>query len=46
MEELVNEGIVKNIGLCNVGTSSLRDILSYSKVKPSVLQVEMHPYNT
>jgi diketogulonate reductase-like aldo/keto reductase len=46
MEELVSEGLVRNIGLCNVGTSMLRDIISYAKVKPSVLQVEMHPYNT
>lgn len=46
MEQLVEEGLVKNIGICNVGTSMLRDILSYAKVKPTVLQVEMHPYNT
>lgn len=46
MEELVAEGLVRNIGVCNVGTSTLRDILSYAKVKPTVLQVEMHPYNT
>ena len=46
MEQLVKDGLVKNIGLCNVGTSTLRDILSYAKVKPSVLQVELHPYNT
>lgn len=46
MEELVKEGLVKNIGMCNIGTSMLRDVLSYAKVKPAVLQVEMHPYNT
>lgn len=46
MEELVSEGLVRNIGFCNIGTSTLRDILSYAKVKPSVLQVELHPYNT
>ena len=46
MEELVAEGLVKNIGACNVGTSMLRDVLSYAKVKPAVLQVELHPYNT
>jgi len=46
MEELVSEGLVKNIGLCNTGVSMLRDILSYAKVKPTVLQVELHPYNT
>ena len=46
MEELVKEGLVKNIGCCNMGTTMLRDVLSYAKVKPSVLQVELHPYNS
>ena len=46
MEELVNKKLVRNIGFCNIGTSVLRDILSYAKVKPSVLQVELHPHNT
>ncbi len=44
MEELVREGLVRNIGVCNMGTSLLRDILNYATVKPTVLQVEMHPY--
>ena len=46
MEELVKEGLVKNIGCCNIGTSLLRDVLSYGKVKPTVLQIEIHPHNT
>jgi D-xylose reductase len=46
MEELVREGLVKNIGVCNMGTSLLRDVLSYAKIKPSVLQVELHPLNS
>lgn len=46
MEELVKLGLVKNIGVCNVGVGLLRDVLSYAKVKPSVLQVELHPYLT
>jgi diketogulonate reductase-like aldo/keto reductase len=44
MEELVKEGLVKAIGISNMGTVQIRDILSYAKVKPSVLQVENHPY--
>lgn len=43
MEELVAEGLVKNIGFCNIGCMMIRDVLSYAKVKPTVLQVEMHP---
>jgi len=46
MEDLVSKGLVKNIGFCNIGTTQLRDILSYAKVAPSVLQVELHPYNS
>jgi D-xylose reductase len=46
MEELVGAGLVKNIGVSNFGTSLLRDLLSYVKIPPAVLQVEMHPYLT
>jgi D-xylose reductase len=46
MEELAKEGLVKNIGCSNIGTTMLRDVLNYAEVKPAVLQVEMHPYNT
>jgi D-xylose reductase len=46
MEELVAAGLVKNIGVSNFGTSLLRDLLSYAKIQPAVLQVEMHPYLT
>jgi D-xylose reductase len=46
LEELVREGLVRNIGACNIGTSLLRDVLNYAKIKPSVLQVELHPYLT
>lgn len=37
MEALVDEGLVRNIGVCNVGTSLLRDVLNYARVKPTVL---------
>ena len=46
MEELVDAGLVKRIGVCNLGTSQIRDLLSYARIKPSVLQVELHPYLT
>jgi D-xylose reductase len=29
-----------------MGVSLIRDIMSYATIKPTVLQVEMHPYNT
>ncbi|MDA7915831.1 aldo/keto reductase [Verrucomicrobia bacterium] len=46
MEQLVKDGLVKNIGVCNVGTAQLQDMLNYATVPPSVLQVETHPYLT
>jgi D-xylose reductase len=44
MEDLVDQGLVRHIGICNFGTSLLRDLLSYARIKPSVLQVESHPF--
>ena len=44
MEELVRQGLVRNIGVSNVGSTKLVDILKYAKIKPAVLQNEMHPY--
>lgn len=46
MVELKQAGLVKNIGVCNFGVSLLRDLMASSSVKPSVLQVELHPYLT
>lgn len=46
MEELVQAGLVRNIGVCNFNIGLLRDMLSYAKIRPAVLQVEMHPYLT
>lgn len=46
MEELVDAGLVKNIGVCNLNISLLRDVLSYARIRPAVHQVELHPYLT
>lgn len=43
MEELISQGLVKNIGICNFNCSLIRDLLSYAKIRPSVLQIELHP---
>ena len=42
MESLKSSGKAKHIGVCNVMTSGLRDILSYATSPPEVLQVERH----
>jgi diketogulonate reductase-like aldo/keto reductase len=44
MEDLVEAGLVRNIGVCNFNVALLRDLLSYAKIPPAVLQVELHPY--
>jgi D-xylose reductase len=46
MEELVAAGLVKHIGVCNYNCPLLRDLLSYARIRPEVLQVELHPYLT
>ena len=44
MERLVQSGLVRTIGISNFCISLIRDLLSYASLRPSVLQVESHPY--
>jgi D-xylose reductase len=46
MEEVVAAGLIRDIGVCNFGTSLLRDLVSYATIRPSVLQIESHPLLT
>ncbi|MEM6691892.1 MAG: aldo/keto reductase, partial [Planctomycetota bacterium] len=46
MEELVEQGLVKHIGVCNFGVSLLRDLRSRARIQPAMLQIELHPYLT
>lgn len=46
MEGLVGEQLVRHIGVCNYTTGLLRDLLNYAEIRPTVLQVESHPYLT
>jgi D-xylose reductase len=46
MQDLVKDGLVKNIGVCNFNVSLIRDLLSYAEIPPAVLQVELHPHLT
>jgi D-xylose reductase len=43
MEALVEKGLCKNIGISNYSGGLIMDVLTYAKIKPAVLQVEMHP---
>uniref|UniRef100_H3CZP2 alcohol dehydrogenase (NADP(+)) n=1 Tax=Tetraodon nigroviridis TaxID=99883 RepID=H3CZP2_TETNG len=44
MEKLVEKGLVRSIGLSNFNSCQIDDILSVASIKPTVLQVESHPY--
>ncbi|MEM6818470.1 MAG: aldo/keto reductase [Pseudomonadota bacterium] len=46
MEQLVDDGLVKRIGVCNYNTGLIHDLMSYARIKPAMLQVESHPYLT
>jgi diketogulonate reductase-like aldo/keto reductase len=45
-EQLYDEGLIKNIGISNFSPGMILDVLSYARVKPSVFQGEIHPYNS
>jgi D-xylose reductase len=46
METLVDNGTALRIGVCNYNTGLMHDLLSYSRIKPAMLQIESHPYLT
>ena len=46
MEQLVEKGLTKRIGVCNYSTGLLHDLMSYARIKPAMLQIESHPYLT
>lgn len=44
METLVDRGICKAIGLSDVNLDQVREVFEQARIKPSVVQVESHPY--
>ncbi|XP_043563431.1 aldo-keto reductase family 1 member B1, partial [Chiloscyllium plagiosum] len=46
MESLVDEGLVKSIGVSENNISQLKRLLSVARKAPAVNQVELHPYLT
>ena len=46
MEDLADAGLTRNLGVCNMTTGFLRDLMAGARIPPAVLQVEMHPFLT
>ena len=46
MEALVDNSLVRNIGVCNYNSALMHDLMTYARIKPYALQIESHPYNT
>lgn len=44
MEKLVDDGLVKSIGISNFSCKKMDDLLSYARIQPAANQVEVHPY--
>jgi len=44
METAVQDGKCNAIGVANFRIDQMRELLSFATIKPSVLQIELHPY--
>ena len=46
LEQLQKEGLIRSIGVSNFNIEQVDRVLRESEVKPSVVQIEIHPYFT
>jgi alcohol dehydrogenase (NADP+) len=44
MENLVDEGLARAIGLSDVKLDAVKEIVANARIKPAIVQVESHPY--
>lgn len=44
MEELVDKGLAKHIGVSNFSKKKIENLLAEARIKPEANQVELHPY--
>ena len=45
MEDLVDEGLTRSIGLSDIDVERTRKIIDTARIKPAVVEVESHPYH-
>ncbi|CAK0782431.1 hypothetical protein CVIRNUC_005684 [Coccomyxa viridis] len=43
LEKLVDEGLVRHIGISNFSIKKTQEVLSFCRIRPAVNQVEVHP---
>ncbi|KAK9450637.1 NADP-dependent oxidoreductase domain-containing protein [Limtongia smithiae] len=46
MEEAVRDGKIRSIGVSNYGIKHLKELMTYATIKPTVNQLEVHPFLT
>ena len=44
IEELYEEGKIKAIGVCNFNTRQIVDLITYTRIKPAINQIEHNPF--
>lgn len=44
LEDLVDAGLARSIGISNFQGSLILDLLRYARIRPATLQIEHHPY--
>lgn len=44
MEDLVDAGLTRSIGISNYQAQGIYDMLKYARIRPATLQIELHPY--
>lgn len=44
LEQAVDMGLTRHIGLSNFNSKKISEILSYARIRPEVNQVELHPF--
>ena len=43
LEDMVDEGLIRGLGVSNFSLAGIDEILSFARVKPVINQVELHP---